>query len=140
VLITVPSGVEGGSRIRLKGQGGKGTNGGPAGDLLITFQVRTDPAFRREGMDIVTTATVNVAQATLGGRVSVPTLDEKTVALRIPPGTASGTRFRVRGQGIPKEQHRGDLIVEVGISVPARLSPEQEQKMREFASSAGLEV
>lgn len=138
INITVPAGADTGTKIRLKGQGGRGNNGGPAGDLLITFQVRPDPAYRREGLDVITTATINVAQATLGSKISVPTLEEKTIALRIPPGTPSGKRFRVRNHGIHKASHRGDLIVEIEIEVPAKLTAEQEKAMKEFAEATGL--
>lgn len=139
VLITVPAGADNGTRVRLKGQGGKGANGGPAGDLLITFQVAEDRFFSREGLDLVAHVPINVAQATLGSKISVKTLDEKKVALRIPPGTASGRRFRIRGQGIEKNGQRGDLIVEVGITVPEKLTGEQEAAMKAFAERAGLQ-
>jgi molecular chaperone DnaJ len=138
VVVTVPPGVDTGSRIRLKGQGAKGTNGGPPGDLLITFQVQPDRFYTREGLDLVATLPLNIAQATLGTKVSVRTLDGRKVAVRIPPGTSSGRRFRVRGQGIAKEGRTGDLLVEVTISVPEKLSEEQERIMREFAAAGDL--
>jgi molecular chaperone DnaJ len=100
VSITVPAGVDTGTKIRLKGQGGKGTKNGPPGDLLITFNVAPDRFYKREGTDLIAPVPINIAQATLGSRVSVKTLDGTKVAIRIPPGTASGKRFRVRGQGI----------------------------------------
>ncbi len=81
---------------------------------------------------------LNIAQATLGSRISVRTLDGKKVAIRIPPGTASGKRFRVRGQGIEKDGQRGDMIVEVTINVPTKLTEEQEKMMREFAEAGGM--
>ena len=138
VMITVPPGTDSGSRVRLSGQGGKGANGGPPGDLVITFQVQPDRFYRREGLDIVAPVPLNIAQATLGSRVSVRTLEGKKVTIRIPPGTASGKRFRVRGQGIAQNDSRGDLIVETSITVPERLTPEQEEMMREFAAAGGL--
>jgi molecular chaperone DnaJ len=81
---------------------------------------------------------INIAQATLGSKISVKTLDGKRVAIRIPAGTASGRRFRVRSHGIEKDGQRGDLIIEVQISVPEKLSEEQERMMREFAEAGGL--
>jgi len=138
VLINVPPGVDTGSKIRLKGQGGKGTQNGPPGDLIITFNVLTDKFYRRDGLDVIATVPLNIAQATLGTKISVRTLDGKKVAIRIPPGTASGKRFRVRGQGIEKGEKKGDLIVEVSIQVPDKLSEEQERMMKEFAASGGL--
>ena len=138
VMITVPPGTDSGSRVRLSGQGGKGASGGPPGDLVITFQVQPDRFYRREGLDIVAPVPLNIAQATLGSRVSVRTLEGKRVTIRIPPGTPSGKRFRVKGQGIAKNGTRGDLIVETSITVPDRLTPEQEQMMKEFAAAGGL--
>ena len=139
VLINVPAGVDTGTRIRLKGQGGRGMNGGPAGDLFITFSVGHDATYRREGLDLVTTQPINIAQATLGSRVTLRTVHDKQVSIRIPPGTPSGKRFRIKGQGIQKGDSTGDLIVEVSISVPEKLTQEQERMMKEFAAAGGLE-
>ena len=138
VLITVPEGTDTGSKIRLKGQGGRGQNGGPAGDLVISFQVQPDRFYKREGLDIVATVPINIAQATLGSKVAVKTIDGKKVTVKIPPGTAAGKRFRVRGQGIARGEHRGDLIVEVTITVPDQLTEEQEKMMKEFAEAGGM--
>ena len=138
VLINVPPGVDTGSKIRLKGQGGKGTRNGPPGDLIITFNVLPDKFYKRDGLDVIATVPLNIAQATLGTKISVRTLDGKKVAIKIPAGTASGKRFRVRGQGIEKGEKKGDLIVEVAIQVPEKLSEEQERMMKQFAESGGM--
>jgi molecular chaperone DnaJ len=138
VLINVPAGVDTGSKIRLKGQGGKGPQNGPPGDLIITFNVLPDKFYRRDGLDVIATVPLNIAQAILGTKISVRTLAGKKVAIKIPPGTPSGKRFRVRGQGIQKGDKKGDLIVEVSIQVPEKLSEEQERMMREFAESGGM--
>ena len=138
VLITVPAGVDTGSRIRLKGQGGKGAHDGPPGDLLITFNVKPDRFYRREGLDVLAPVEINIPQATLGTKINVALLDGKKVALRIPPGTPSGKKFRVKGQGIEKGNEKGDLIVEISIPVPEKLSEEQQRMMREFAEAGGL--
>lgn len=138
VLINVPSGVDTGSKIRLKGQGGKGNANGPPGDLVITFNVKPDKFYKRDGLDVIATVPLNIAQATLGTKISVRTLDGRKVAIKIPPGTPSGKRFRVRGQGIEKAEKKGDLIVEVSIAVPEKLSEEQERMMKEFADAGGM--
>jgi len=138
MMITVPSGVDNGTKIRLKGQGGRGTRNGPPGDLLISFQVEPDRFFRREGLDLIAPVPINIAQATLGSRISVKTLDGKKVAIKIPQGTPSGKRFRVRSQGIKKDDRLGDLIVEVHVNVPEKLTEEQEKAMKEFADASGL--
>jgi molecular chaperone DnaJ len=89
-------------------------------------------------LDVIAQLPLNIAQATLGSKVNVNTLDGKKVAIRIPAGTPSGKRFRVRGQGIQKGNDKGDLIVEVKIEAPEKLSEEQERMMKEFAAAGGL--
>jgi len=138
VMITVPEGVDSGTKIRLKGQGARGNRSGPPGDLLITFQVEPDRFFRREGLDVVAPVPINIAQATLGSKINVKTLDGKKVTIKIPQGTANGKRFRVRGQGIKRDDQRGDLIVEVQVRVPEKLTEEQEKAMKDFAEASGL--
>ena len=138
VLVTVPPGADTGTKIRLKGQGMKGSSGGQPGDLIITFQVQPDRFYTREGLDVIAPVPINIAQATLGSKINVKTLEGKKVSLRIPQGTASGKRFRVRGQGIAKGDQRGDLIVEVKIAPPEKLNEEQERLMKEFAEAGGL--
>ncbi|MEP6990093.1 MAG: molecular chaperone DnaJ [bacterium] len=135
VQIAVPSGVDTGTKIRLKGQGARGTKGGPPGDLLITFSVKADRFYRREALDLIAPVKINIADATLGKKVNVKTLDGTTVSIRIPPGTQNGKRFRVRGHGIEKDSQKGDLIVEVEVTVPEKLTPEQEEAMRAFAEA-----
>jgi len=138
VLVTVPAGAESGSKVRLKGQGGKGAAGGQPGHLVITFEVQPDRFYKREGLDLVAVVPINIAQATLGSRITVKTLDDTKVALRIPAGTSAGKRFRVSGHGIEKDAQKGDLFVEVTITVPETLSEGQEKAMREFAEAGGL--
>ncbi len=139
VLITVPEGIESGGKIRLKAQGGRGMRGGPNGDILITFQVKPDPDYERDGLDLIIHTPVNIAQATLGSRLTVHTIDEKKVTIVLPKGTPSGKRFRVRGQGISHDKQRGDLLVEVQVVVPESLTAEQERLMRQFAAASKLE-
>ena len=138
VMITVPAGSDSGTKVRLKGQGGRGANGGPAGDLIVEFLVLPDRFFKREGLDLIASVPLNIAQATLGSRISVRTIDDRKVAIKIPSGTPSGKRFRVRGQGVQKGNEKGDLIVEVTIAAPENLTEEQEKMMREFAEAGGL--
>ena len=138
VLITVPAGADTGTKIRLKGQGGRGANGGPPGDLVITLQVQDDRFYKREGADLLATVPLNIAQASLGTKISVRTLDGRKVSIKIPPGTPSGKRFRIRGQGIRKDEQPGDLIVETSILVPESMTEEQERLLKEFAAAGGL--
>ncbi len=138
LLVTVKPGTESGQRVRLKGQGQRGQDGGAAGDLLVTFQVQPDRFFRREGMDLHCTVPVNVVQAALGTKLKVRTIDGRRVVLRIPPGTQPGRKFRIRGQGIEKNRRRGDQFVEIAVTVPEHLTAEQQRALREFADEAGL--
>src|SRR2546426_722356 len=133
LVITVPPGTEDGARVRLRGQGAKGR-----GDIVVAFQVEPDPFFRRDGLDVICVVPINVAQAMLGSRIKVRTLDGRRVVLRVPAGTQHGQRFRIAGQGIEKNGRRGDQYVEVHVAVPDHLTPEQEAAVRAFAEKAGI--
>ena len=138
IRLKVPAGVDTGTKMRLTGQGQSGGAGGPPGDLVITFQVQPHRFFKRKGLDIHVTVPLNIAQAALGSRIRVRTVDGKKVSLKVPPGTQSGTRFRIAEQGIQKGQNRGDQYVQVKITVPDQLSEEEERLMKEFAEAADL--
>ena len=106
--------------------------------MIITFGVEPDRFFKREGLDVIAPVPINIAQATLGSKINVRTLDGKKVALRIPAGTSNGKRFRIRGHGIERDGQKGDLIVQAEVQVPEKLTEEQERAMREFAEAGGL--
>ncbi|MEO8199217.1 MAG: J domain-containing protein, partial [Gemmatimonadota bacterium] len=133
IAITVPPATESGSRLRLKGQGGPGLAGTPPGDLIVTFQVQEDRFFHRDGLNILCEIPINVAQAILGTRLRVRTLDGQKVVLRIPPGTQPGRKFRIKGMGIQKGGQKGDQLVQIQVSLPENLTPEQEARFKEFA-------
>jgi molecular chaperone DnaJ len=124
--------------VRLSGQGERGALGGKPGDLIITFKVKPHRFFRRDGMDLEVTVPINIAQASLGSKIRVRTVDGKKVVLRIPPGTQSGTRFRIRGQGVERGGRIGDMFVEVKVEVPDTLSPEGRRLMEALATDAAL--
>jgi molecular chaperone DnaJ len=138
VAVTVPAGVDNGSKLRLSGQGEKGASGGPPGDLLLSFKVQPDRFFTRDGLDLVCTVPINIAQATLGSKIRVRTVDDSHVVLKIPPATQSGTRFRIKGQGVEKAGRRGDQYVRVQVTVPENLTDEQRKQFEEFATAAGI--
>lgn len=138
LMITVPPGTENGQRIRLKGQGQRDPSGGQPGDLLISFQVEVDRFFRRDGLDVICTVPINLAQAVLGTRLRVRTLDGRRVVLKVPAGTGPGRTFRIRGHGIERNARRGDQLVEIAVDVPENLTAEQEKMFREFAEKSGL--
>jgi molecular chaperone DnaJ len=138
VNVTIPPGVDNGSKVRIAGQGEKGAAGGPAGDLLINVRVAADRFFTRDALDLVCEVPINLAQAVLGSKIKVRTVDGKSVVLRVPPGTQSGTRFRIKGQGVEKGGRRGDQYVKVEVGVPETLSDEQRKQFEDFAAAAGL--
>ena len=125
IEIKIPAGVKTASRVRLKGRGERGP-GGSAGDLFIIVNVTPSPVFRRDGMDVMVDAPVGLFDALLGGTVDVPTLDGKTITLRVPPGTGSGTKLRMRGRGIFRGQEKGDQLVVVQVTVPKDLTDEEK--------------
>ena len=139
IQLAVPAGVETGSKVRLTGQGERGEKGGAPGDLVITFKVKPHKLFRREGLDVHAKVAVNMARAILGSKISVDTISGKRVVLRVPPGTQSGTRFRIRGQGVRGKGRTGDQFVEVVVKMPDSLTVEQEDRIKQFAASAGME-
>ena len=137
--VSIPAGIDHGERIALRGQGNDGRNGGPAGDLIITVSVRRHNIFERDGYNIYCEVPLTVAEATLGAEIDVPTLEE-TVKYTIPEGTQPGTRFTMRGKGIPYVNgngKRGDLIFSVAVEIPKGLTDKQKDAMRAFAESCG---
>jgi DnaJ-class molecular chaperone len=142
VAVDVPPGIEDGERVRVAGCGHAGTGGGPPGDLYLTVQVETHPAFRREGDDVHVVVPVAVHEAALGSRVDVSTPDGG-ITLRVPPGTQSGQRFRLRGRGAASRQAaglRGDLVVEVRLMLPAVLDERSKELLREFGRINGAQT
>ncbi|NDV68694.1 DnaJ C-terminal domain-containing protein [Dysgonomonas sp. 25] len=135
--ITVPAGVANGQVIKLAGQGSKGSNGGPDGDLYITFVIAEDPKFKRVGDDLYMTASVDLYKAVLGGEEEIDTFDGK-VRLKIPAGTQNGTKVRLKGKGFPKYKQdgkSGDLFITYQIAIPTHLTEEQKQLFEQLARS-----
>jgi molecular chaperone DnaJ len=133
VNVEIPAGVEEGARLRLKNQGPKGK-----GDLIVQIRIAPDRFFRREGLDLIGVVPINLAQALLGSRIKVKTLDEKRVVLRIPAGTQHGQKFRIPDYGIEKNGRRGDMYVETHVTLPEKLSAEEQEAVKSFAEKAGL--
>ena len=134
IRITVPAGVADGQTIKLKGQGGPGVNGGPAGDLYITFVIAEDPVFKRLGNDLYVTAPLNLYSAILGGEQVVDTMNGK-VKLKVKPGTQNGVKVRLKGKGFPvyKEEGKfGDLIVTYSVEIPTNLTEKQKELFQEL--------
>ncbi|MGD9091772.1 MAG: molecular chaperone DnaJ [Anaerolineales bacterium] len=140
-VVTIPAGVESGTQIRLAGEGQPGINGGPNGNLYIAINVKPHKYFRRRENDIVLDLDINIAQATLGADVDIPTIDGQA-KLKIPAGTQPGKVLRMRGKGVPylRRNGRGDQLVVVNVEIPTRLSGDQRQLFEQLANSLGSEV
>ena len=140
VKVKIPIGVDDGQRIRVKGRGAAGANGGPAGDLFVVVHVDSHPIFGRSGNDLTIKLPVTFAEATLGADVKVPTLDSQ-VTVRIPPGTPSGKVLRVRGEGVPDDGNAkngkggGDLLVTIDVQVPDALDDHQREVVESLAGA-----
>lgn len=138
VRITIPAGIEDGQKIKLKGYGAPGVNGGPSGDLYITFQIEDDKKFRRAGNDLFTTETIDLYTAILGGEITIETFGGK-VKLKVAPETQNGTKIRLRGKGFPvykKEGEFGDLYVTYQVKLPTELSEKEKELFRELAKQS----
>ncbi len=133
--ITIPEGVRGGTKIRLKGRGDTGASGA-RGDLFITFEVEDHPRFSREKDDLRVTEAVSAVDAMLGTKRRIETPYGQKVSVKIPAGTQPGASFRLRGQGVKTAKGRGDLFVEVAVTVPD-LAPEAREALQEWAEAHG---
>jgi len=141
LTINVPQGLADGARIRVPGKGHVGRNGGKTGDLYITVQVKPHPLFERDGDDLHLTVPIAIHEAALGAKIDLPSLDGPA-RLRVPPGTQSGQRFRIRQRGVPspRDGRRGDLVVEVRLVLPKLLDERSKELLREFGRINGDDV
>src|SRR5688572_18276952 len=141
VHVRIPAGIADGDRVRVAGKGNAGVLGGPPGDLYITVHVATHSVFRREGDDLHLVIPIAIHEAALGARVDIPTPDG-TARLRVPPGTQSGQRFRLRERGAAstRDGRRGDLVVEVRLMLPRLLDERSKELLREFGKINGENV
>ena len=135
IKVTIPAGVDEGMRLRVPKKGNEGEPGGSPGDLFVVLEVNEHEAFRRDGEHVKITVPISYAQACLGAKITVPTVDEDS-ELNIPKGTRSGHIFRMSGKGIPVlggRRGRGDQFVQVVVAVPQKISKEEEELIRQLA-------
>jgi curved DNA-binding protein len=135
IRINVPAGVENGQMIKLKGYGSPGVNGGPNGDLFLTYVIAEDPQFKRVGNDLYSTVHIPLYTAVLGGDVTIDTMDGK-VKLKVKAETQNGSKTRLRGKGFPvykKEGEKGDLFVTYEIDIPTNLTEQQKALFQQLA-------
>ena len=136
VKVRIPAGVKDGQRIRLKGRGDPGRNGGPPGDLFVSCRVAPHHLFAIDGMNLRIVVPVTFAEAALGSDISVPTIDGGTVKLRIPPGTPTGRTLRVKARGVQAAKGAGDLLVTIEVAVPTKLSDAEREAVEALAAAA----
>ncbi len=137
VKVRIPQGVRDGQRIRVKGKGGAGANGGPDGDLYVKVHVGAHPLFGRNGDNLSLTVPITYPEAALGADVAVPTVDGDAVTIRVPPGTRSGRTFRVRGRGVVNARSKGDLLVTVEVAVPQNMTDAERTALQAYADAIG---
>ncbi len=137
--VSIPAGVEEGTRIRLAGEGEAGFRGGPAGDLYIFLSIKPHRIFRRDGANVYCSVPLKLSTASLGGHIEVPTIDGGRVKVTIPEGTQTGHQFRLRGKGMSvlRSQSRGDMYIEVHVETPVNLSKKQKELLKEFDAAGG---
>lgn len=135
ITVTIPAGIEEGKKIRLKGQGERSASGGPPGDLFIRVHVANHPHFTRKGKNLLLRVPVSLAEAWLGGKITVPT-PEGTATLTIPPRSNSGRKLRLKGQGVQTSRESpGDLLVELEIHLPQKLDADADEQIRKLCDS-----
>ncbi len=134
LAVTIPAGVEDGTRIRLAGEGEAGLRGGPAGDLYIFLSVKPHEFFQRDGADLFCKVPISMTTASLGGEIEVPTIDGKKARVGIPEGAQTGKQFRLKGKGMPvlRSHQTGDMYIQVTVETPVNLSRRQRELLREF--------
>jgi DnaJ-class molecular chaperone len=134
LVVKIPPGIDTGAKLRLKGQGEPGTKNSPAGDLTITVQVEPHSYFKREGQNLQVEVPISLGEAVLGAKIDVPAL-EGMKSLTVPPGSSSGQRLRIKGQGIPAASGKpqGDLFVVLKVVVPKTIDPASRRLIQEFS-------
>lgn len=139
VSVKIPAGVSTGKKLRLQGKGSPGINGGPRGDLYIQIKILDHPLFKRQDDDLIVPMDIKFSEAVLGTEIEVPTIDKKTLRLKIPPGTQGNAKFRIKGYGMPhmNGKGRGNAYVTINIAVPKGIDKKQESLLKEM-SKAGL--
>jgi curved DNA-binding protein len=134
VSVKVPAGISTGKKLRLSGKGAASPHGGPKGDLYVLIRVLDHPVYKRDGDDLVLTKEIKFTEAASGSEVEVATIDQKTLRLKIPPGTQNHAKFRMKGYGMPRMDGdgRGDAYVQVSIAVPTKLNKKQKALLKEM--------
>ena len=133
LMVTIPQGVENGRRLVIPRQGDAGPNGGPAGDLFVVIRIKPHEYFERQDYDLYCAVPISIAQASLGAEIHVGTLDNKTIKVKVPAGTQHGKMLRIRDEGVPSGNHRGNLYIKFIVRIPEKLSRRGKELLEELA-------
>ncbi|MCL1836180.1 MAG: molecular chaperone DnaJ [Treponema sp.] len=134
IMVTIPSGTENGKRVVIPRQGDAGPNGGPPGDLYVVIRIKPHEYFERQNLDLYCAVPISITQASLGAEIYVSTLDNKTIKVKVPAGTQNGKMLRIRDEGVPSGNRRGDLYIKLIVRVPEKLSRRGKELLEELAS------
>ncbi len=137
--IKIPAGISSGEKIRLRAQGEPGVAGGPPGDIIVQVRVGPHPFFTTKGANVYCTVQVNIAQAVLGSKIKVKTVDGRSVELKVPPGVQNGVTLRLKGMGLKKNGLKGDQFVKIDVVTPEKITDKQKKLIEDFAKEGGLE-
>ena len=137
VKVRIPQGVRDGQRIRVKGKGGAGANGGPDGDLYVKVHAGAHPFFGRDRDHVTITVPITYPEAALGADIAVPTVEGESVTIRVPAGTRSGRTFRIRGRGVAGQRSKGDLLATVEVAIPQAMSDDERRALEAYAATLG---
>jgi molecular chaperone DnaJ len=137
IMVTIPAGVENGKRVSIPRQGDAGPSGGPPGDLYVFIHVKRHEFFERQDEDLYCAVPVSITQASLGADIQVPTLDGKTIKVKVPAGIQNGKMLRIRDEGVPSNNRRGNLYIKLMVQVPAKLSKRGRELLEELSKIEG---
>ena len=136
-MVTIPPGVENGKRVGIPHQGDSGPAGGPPGDLFVFIRVKPHEFFERQDEDLYCAIPISVTQASLGAEIQVPTLEGKTIKVKVPAGIQAGKLLRIRDEGVPVSGRRGNLYIKLMVQIPVKLSRRGKELMEELSKSEG---
>ena len=136
-MVTIPPGIENGKRVVISRQGDAGPAGGSPGDLYVVIRIKPHDFFERQDEDLYCAIPISISQASLGAEIQVPTLDGKTVKVKVPAGIQNGKMIRIRNEGVPASGRRGDLYLKLMVQVPSKLSKRGREIMEEFSAVEG---
>jgi len=137
IMVTIPAGVENGKRVVISRQGDAGPNGGPAGDLYVYIRVKPHEYFERQAYDLYCAVPISISQAALGGDIHVTTLDNKTIKVKVPSGVQNGKMLRIRDEGVPMGNNRGNLYIKLMVQIPEKLTRRGKELLEELAKTEG---